>query len=81
MRYFFHLENGGGRSPDEEGSELGSLDEAHAHAVDGIRSILSEEALTGRIDLNGRIEVTDADGAELCRVLYRDAVTIVGAGS
>jgi hypothetical protein len=81
MRYFFHIMNGQGRTDDDEGSELASLDEARAHAVDGIRSMLADETRRGHMDLNGRIEVTDADGAELAVVHFQDAVSIVGAAT
>ena len=81
MLYFFHIVNGHGRVADDEGSELASLDEARAHAVDGIRSILADEARRGCMDLTGRIEVTDGDGAELTVVCFQDAVSIVGAAN
>jgi hypothetical protein len=81
MRYFFHIVNGEGRTPDDEGSELASLDKARAHAVDGIRSILADEIRGGHMDLGGRIEVTDGNGAELTVVRFQDAVSIVGAAN
>jgi hypothetical protein len=78
MRYFFHVQNGEGRFPDDEGTEFGSPEEARTNAVEGIRSILAEEARKGRMDFNGRIEVTDAAGRELFRVHYQEAIAIVG---
>jgi hypothetical protein len=80
-RYFFHVVNGDGRSQDHEGAELPSPDEARAHAVDGVRSMLAEDVRVGTLDLAGRIEVTDERGAQLFDVRYCDAVSIVGAGT
>lgn len=78
-RYFFHIINGHGRLQDDEGTELPSPEKARSHALDGIRSMIAEEARTGRIDLSGRIEVTDEQGADQFDVRYRDAISVIGA--
>jgi hypothetical protein len=49
-RYYFHIYNGHGETRDHEGVEIGEAD-AHGMAVDSIRSIVSEEAREGLIDL------------------------------
>lgn len=77
-RYYFHVVNGDGRTPDEEGMDHASDAEARAHAILGIRSILSEEAKNGQLDLTGRIEVTDGDGVIQFEVPYRMALQVTG---
>ena len=73
-RYHFNLHNGDELVEDEEGRELSGIDEARAEALKGIRSILAHEALQGRIDLRGRIEVRDEEGRFLFTLTYEEAV-------
>ncbi|WP_114951482.1 DUF6894 family protein [Sphingosinicella terrae] len=74
--YFFHVRNRFGYVEDEEGSELPDLEAARARAIDGVRSMLSEEARAGEIDLRGRIEVRDPAGALLLTIPFAEAVTV-----
>lgn len=76
-RYFLHIVNRVGFAPDEEGVELDDLPAAVEQAKDGIRSIISDEARSGRIDLNGRVEIADEAGAILQVVPFPDAFEIV----
>jgi hypothetical protein len=76
-RYHFNLYNGDGLVEDEEGRELDGLDEARSEALKGVRSIIADEVLQGRIDLTGRLEVVDAEGAPVLTIAFRDAVQIV----
>jgi hypothetical protein len=76
-RFFLHLYNGLGLTPDDEGLELAGASAAREEAIRSIRSILSEEAKGGRIDLNGRIEVVE-DGECVAVVLFTDAVELLG---
>ena len=75
-RYFLHINNGGGYSEDTEGQELADLDAARAAAIEGVRSLLSEEARQGQLDLSGTIEIADADGNILLTVLFSEAVEL-----
>jgi hypothetical protein len=75
-RYFLHINNGGGYSEDAEGQELADLDAARAAAIDGVRSLLSEEARQGQLDLSGQIEIADADGNILLTVPFSEAVEL-----
>jgi hypothetical protein len=75
-RYFLHIDNGGGYSEDPEGQELENLDAARTAAIEGVRSLLSEEARQGQLDLSGRIEIADADGNILMIVPFSDAVEL-----
>lgn len=74
-RYFFEISNGNGFVPDEEGVDLQDQAAALHMAVDSIRSIISEEARKGVLDLDGHVDVRDAD-ATLARVPFPDAFTI-----
>ena len=75
--YHFNLHNSIGFVPDEEGRELAGLDEARAEAVAGVRSLVAADALQGRIDLRGRLEVLDGSGSILFTVPFGDAVEVL----
>ena len=46
-------------------------------AVDGIRGYLSHEVSGGQLDLRGRIDIEDDDGAVLASVRFDEAVSIM----
>ena len=72
-RFFFHLHNGIGLIQDEYGRELPDLARVRAEAVKGIRSVVGDEVLNGRIDLRGRIEVVDEEGKVVATVTFEEA--------
>jgi len=74
--FYLHIRNGGGYDEDPEGQELADLDAARLAAIDGVRSVLSEEMRQGRVDLTGAIEIADGDGNVLLIVHFRDAVQL-----
>ncbi|MGE4064402.1 MAG: hypothetical protein AB7E79_13630 [Rhodospirillaceae bacterium] len=76
-RFYFHIYNGFGRAPDDEGRECDDTEEARAIAVEGVRSLLSAEVLEGRLDLRGRIEVTGDDSRVVIVVPFKDALTVL----
>jgi hypothetical protein len=71
-RYFLHIRNGG-NVRDEEGLDLPGVPDARARAIEGIRSIVAEEAREGRIDLAGWIEIANGKGDMLLAVPFREA--------
>ena len=75
-RYHFNIDNGIGFVADEEGRELPDLETARAEGFRGIRSILAEDVLHGRIDLAGRLEVIDEAGVLLLTIPFADAVDV-----
>jgi hypothetical protein len=75
--YHFHVLNGLGLTADDEGRELADLDAARREAIKGVRSIISEEAKEGRVDLRGRIDVADPSGRVLLTVAFTEAVEVV----
>jgi hypothetical protein len=72
-RYYFHLYSHAVCFADEEGIGLKSLAEVRAAALKGARSIISQDVLEGRIDLDGRIEVVDEAGDLVLVQAFRDA--------
>lgn len=73
-RFYLHIRNGAGYAEDFEGQELPDLGAARIAAIDGVRSVLSEEARRGELDLCGSIEIADGDGNILLVVPFREAV-------
>jgi len=79
--YYFHLYNSDGVTPDEEGQELQGPAEARGSALASIRSILASEVDTGAFDLDGRIEVADADGVIILTISFEEAVHVRRPGA
>lgn len=80
MIFYFHLYNGDGFTADDEGSEHQSLAAAREAAVEGIRSILSEEVKKGRLSLAGRLELVDEAGEVAMSIPFAETVAIELAG-
>ena len=75
--YFFHLRDGDDVLLDPEGRELAGQASIETAALKEARSIISEDALGGRITLAERIDVEDATGVVVHRIHFVDAVEIV----
>ncbi|HWI85355.1 MAG TPA: hypothetical protein VNT42_03395 [Sphingomonas sp.] len=75
-RFYLNIHNGSGFVEDLEGLELSDLEAARCQAIDGVRSLVSEEARQGRIDLTGSIEIVDDDGRVLLNIAFADAVEV-----
>ena len=78
--YRFNIHNGNGLTEDEEGRDLPDAGAARAEALNGIRSILAEDVLQGRLDLRGRIEVLGEGRESLFTVSFADALRIEEEG-
>ncbi|MDQ8756824.1 hypothetical protein RCO27_11355 [Sphingosinicella sp. LHD-64] len=72
-RYYLHIQNGIGDVRDEEGVDLSGIPDARERAIEGIRSIVAEEARDGRIDLTGAIVISNATGETLLAVPFHEA--------
>jgi hypothetical protein len=79
LRYFIHLHNGTGETHDEDGVELADLAAAERVAVQGVRSILSEEVMSGTLDLRGRAEIANAEGEVLQTVQFAETILVYRA--
>ena len=74
--YYFHVHNSTGVSRDDEGIDAPDFAAARSHAVAGIRSIIGEEAKTGRLDLRGYIEVNDERDETLLIIRFEEAFQV-----
>lgn len=75
-RFFIHVINRVGNARDDEGVELASLDLAVEQAKEGIRSIIADEAKSGRLDFDGRVEIADESGTILSVVPFPEAFAL-----
>lgn len=75
-RYFFHLYDGIDKLMDPEGREVADASLLEVIALKDARSMISQDALTGRIVLDLSIEVRDEGGKLVHRLSFRDAVLI-----
>jgi hypothetical protein len=77
--YYFHLRDGHDVLLDPEGRELDGTDAILTQALRDARSIISDDALRGRIMLNQRIDVEDALRNVVLSLEFADAIEIVRA--
>ena len=77
-RYHFHLHECGDITPDEEGVEIANLDDAHTWAIQAARDVMCGEVETGHLCLGCAIVIADAQGQEVGRVPFKQAVKVVG---
>lgn len=74
--FYFHLHNDMD-VPDEEGLELESLDDAHAHAMREARNLFAQNVSEqGRVTLTHRIDIEDEHGSVLGTVRFGEAVQV-----
>jgi hypothetical protein len=76
--YFFDVYDEDLICLDEEGTRHKGEAEALAHAIDGIRSIVSSAVRLGAFSLAGRVHVRDEAGAVAMVVPFTDAVAQSG---
>ena len=79
-RYYFSIVDSLGFIPDDEGRDLPDAEHARDYAIEGARSLLGAEILTGKLDLRGRIEVTD-DGGNVIEIVPFEAVLDILRGA
>ena len=75
-RYFFHLRDGVDILLDEEGREIDKPERIPAAALKDARSIISDDAQIGRINLDQHLDVEDADQMIVHRLNFMDAIEI-----
>jgi hypothetical protein len=75
-RYYFHLSNGNGFVPDEEGQEHPDLEAARAAAVRSARSIMASDVQRGLLDLSSFIEIEDGAHRLVHTLTFEDAVDL-----
>ena len=74
--YFFHVYDTM-HALDEEGDEYPSVEAALAYSILAARELVADEARSGVIDLDHRIDITDAAGVLVDKVFFRDAVRVL----
>ena len=74
--YYFHLRDGENVLLDPEGCSLPDPAAAAGRAMAAARSLLSADALEGRLDLDMRIDVADEAGAWSTASPSADAIEI-----
>lgn len=72
-RFYFHVFNGHGHTPDEEGTDLPDQAAARRMALESICSMVAEDVRGGLIDLKGRIVISDHNASHLTTVHFADA--------
>lgn len=73
--YYLNIQNGNGLTRDDEGEDFPDLAAARQKAMEGVRSILSDEIKSaGSMDLHGCIEIADESGAVVLTLPFREAI-------
>ena len=75
--YFFHLRDGVDILLDPEGRTLDGQAAIAAAALSEARALFSADVLTGRVDLDQRIEVEDDKGVVVHGLRLGDAVDFI----
>lgn len=78
--FHFHVRDAIGEARDEDGIECIDAEAARRTAVEGIRSILAEAVRGGELDLNGEVEIEDADRGPVARIRFAEAVRVIPPG-
>lgn len=71
-----NIHNHSGETCDEEGQDLPDLETARAKALEGIRSFLGAEVVTGELDLRGHLDIVDETGVTQASVPFSEAIVI-----
>lgn len=79
-KFFFHLHSGDGFSEDDGGIDLETAGCAREVAIEGIRSIVAEEALEGSLDLTGHVNIKDEQDNLLSHVTFVEAFELSANG-
>lgn len=77
-RFFLNLDQCGLRSLDHEGFQADHLDAARTAGIQAARDIMADEVRAGRLCLDCRVEVTDADGVVVLVVPFKEAIEVKG---
>lgn len=75
-RFYFDVFNGHGEIRDDEGLDLQDHGAANRLALDSIRSMISEDARKGVIDLTGYISIRDGSSNVLSTFPFSEAFQV-----
>jgi hypothetical protein len=73
-RYYFNIIAGDGIREDLEGTELPSLEDANAEAIEDARTLMSDAVLLGQDISSRRVEICNEAGDVLLTVSFKDAI-------
>ncbi|MBY3348471.1 DUF6894 family protein [Rhizobium laguerreae] len=73
-RYYFNIIAGDGFRQDLEGTELPSLEDAKAEAIEDARALMSGAILLGQDISSRRLEICNEAGDVLLTVLFKEAI-------
>ena len=79
-QYYFHLRDHKERLLDPQGREIRSPDDIPKIALNEARGIMSQDVLTGKLDLRQRLEVEDKLGRIVHSLRFSDAIKIINGG-
>jgi len=80
MRYYMHINNGGGFVEDEEGRDLADDKTARSEAIAAARDVMAGDLRDGHIDLTSSIQVENEAHQPLFTIVFADAVAIRSSG-
>ncbi|WP_380784418.1 DUF6894 family protein [Sphingomonas sp. R86520] len=75
-RFFFHLNERGKVTQDDEGRELADRSAAYKAAIVDARSIMAADLLGGSICLGSHIDIMTSEGERVQKVSFKNAVII-----
>lgn len=75
-RFYLHVCNGDGFTPDEEGCDLPDIEAARITAVKGLRDIMASELKDGLLKTASFIEIEDENHRLLMTVSFSEAVAV-----
>jgi hypothetical protein len=78
MRYFFNLHECGQITFDEDGMDHTDIGSVRRSAIQAARDIMAAEVRDGQLCLSCHIEVFDAAGHQVLKLLFKDAIGVTG---
>ena len=75
-KYYLHITNGHIQTEDREGQEFTDFAAAREEAISGIRSLISEDVLHGKLNMRGNIAIHDERNGRIESIPFKDAVKI-----
>lgn len=80
QRYFFNVHDQNGSLVDPEGTVCSDREAARRAAIHSVRSILAEDLVQGCIDMNGMLDVLDAEGEVIESIAFAECVIVIAEG-
>jgi hypothetical protein len=78
MRYFFNLHECGQTTFDEDGVDHTDIGAVRLSAIQAARDIMAAEVRGGQLCLSCHIEVFNAEGHQVRKLPFKDAIGVTG---